>query len=1000
MTRLPLALLVVALIAVPSAAAATLPADSTAILSGQASLLGQLPAPRGNSFANQGSVSKNGRFVAFGADSDGLSNEDDDNVFNIYVKDRVTGAVTLVSRATGASGAPSTSDSFQPAISDDGTHVAFVTSALLDPADGNDHGDVYVRDLVHGTTELVSRASGAGGAVANEFADGPSLNADGTKVAFETPASNLSGTAQPAVYVRNLQTQSTTLVSVADNEDLPNADSAAPSISNDGNLVAFSSRASNLVSGDNNGVGDVFVRNISGGTTELVSRTSAGALATGGDSFSPSISGNGNVVAFGSQATNLGGSSGFDVYRRSGNTTELLDKVGATKANAASFEPGLNDDGTVAIFRSQATNLDPSVTSGITDAIYVAKGGTVEAASRATGASGAPAHEVLQASLSGDGTQVLFGWIGQGVLPDDTSFIEGVAMRDVDQHTTSPVAVPQGVTSFTNPGDFGVEGVLSADGRYAAFVTGSTGLGVPAAGREEVVVRDTVTGATEVASREDGPGGAPMTGRLNDPAISSNGRRVAFQRVTDDGKQEIWLRDLDSGSTVRVDARPDGTPADGNSEAPSIDASGLRVAFISRARNLDPADTLNGKDAYVRDFAANTTSLASRTVGGTRSNGATEAAEISGNGDHVVFVSNATDLGDGDTDNSDDVHIRDLSAGTTRLVSVSSGGVKSNGSSDQASISFDGGRVAFSSTAHNLDASMTDHEQIYLRDLTAGTTTLVSRFNGAGDVGDGDSFDPRISADGQVVAFDSTASNLVPGVPEDTTETYRRDLPSAGTELVSRAPGANGAPSSGDTETGGLTADGACIAFRGEGNAFEGSPLGRSDALQLYMRVFKADCGRPPAPPGVAPDTTPPVLRSVSLSRTRFRVGKAATKISAAARKRKLPGRGTTLGFTVSEAATLSIRIERVLPGRKAGKGRKRTCKPVRHRVKRGRCTVLKRRTTFTRQVKAGRGAVKLSGRIGKRKMAPGRYRLTLTARDGAGNASKPVRRSFAIVPG
>jgi Tol biopolymer transport system component len=846
----------------------------------------------------------------------------------------------------------------------------------------------------------VSRATGAGGAVANQLADDPSLSADGTKVAFESAATNLSGTAQPAVYVRDLQTETTTLVSVADNEDLPNADSAAPSISNDGNLVAFSSHASNLVTGDNNGVDDVFVRNINGGTTDLVSRTSAGAIATGGGSFSPSISGNGNAVAFGSQATNLGGSNAFDVYRRSGTTTELLDKVGATKANAASFDPELNDDGSVAIFRSQATNLDPSVTGGITDAIYVAKGGTVEAASRATGALGAPAHEVIRASVSGDGTQVLFEWIGQGVLPDDTSFVEGVAMRDVDQHTTNPVAVPPGVTSFTNPGDFGVEGAFSADGRYAAFVTGSTALGVPAAGREAVVVRDTVTGATELASREDGPGGAPMTGRMDNPAISANGRRVAFERETAAGKSEIWLRDLDSGRTVRVDVTPDGTAANGDSEAPSIDASGLRVAFLSRATNLDPADTLDGKDAYVRDLAANTTSLASRTVAGTRSNGGTEAAEISGNGVHVVFVSNATNLGDGDSDNSDDVHIRDLSAGTTRLVSVSSAGVKSNGNSDQASISFDGSRVAFSSTGDNLGAPMNDHEQIYLRDLGAGQTTLVSRFSGEGDPGDGDSRDPRISADGQVVAFDSPAGNLVPGVPEDIIETYRRDLPSGSTELVSRAPGLNGSPASGDTVTGGLTANGACVAFDADGNAFEGSALGRNDSFQVYMRVFKADCGRPPAPT-TSGDTTPPALRSVSLSRTRFRVGRAATKISAAAaKKRRLPGRGTTLRFTSSEAATLSIRIERVLPGRKAGKGRKRTCKPVRKRVKHGRCTVFKKRATLTRHAGAGKGRVALSGRIGRRKMAPGRYRLTLTARDAAGNLSKPVRRGFTIVPG
>jgi hypothetical protein len=89
-----------------------------------------------------------------------------------------------------------------------------------------------------------------------------------------------------------------------------------------------------------------------------------------------------------------------------------------------------------------------------------------------------------------------------------------------------------------------------------------------------------------------------------------------------------------------------------------------------------------------------------------------------------------------------------------------------------------------------------------------------------------------------------------------------------------------------------------------------------------------------------------------------------------------------------------------VLPGRKAAKGRKQVCKPVRHRARRGRCTVFRRRATLTRGIRTGAGRVALTGRIGKRRMAAGRYRLTLTARDAAGNSSKAIRRNFTIVPG
>jgi hypothetical protein len=110
--------------------------------------------------------------------------------------------------------------------------------------------------------------------------------------------------------------------------------------------------------------------------------------------------------------------------------------------------------------------------------------------------------------------------------------------------------------------------------------------------------------------------------------------------------------------------------------------------------------------------------------------------------------------------------------------------------------------------------------------------------------------------------------------------------------------------------------------------------------------------------------------------------------------------RGTVLRFRTSEAGKLTILIERSLPGRKVRKGHKRICKPVRHRVHHGACTVFKRAGKLTRNVKSGRRKVSLSGRVGKRRLAAGRYRLTLTERDAAGNVSKAVHKNFTILPG
>jgi hypothetical protein len=134
----------------------------------------------------------------------------------------------------------------------------------------------------------------------------------------------------------------------------------------------------------------------------------------------------------------------------------------------------------------------------------------------------------------------------------------------------------------------------------------------------------------------------------------------------------------------------------------------------------------------------------------------------------------------------------------------------------------------------------------------------------------------------------------------------------------------------------------------------------------------------------------------VSLSRTRFRVARGSTAIAS----KKKAGRGTVLRLASSEAGKLTIQIERARKGRLAGKGRKRTCKVTRKHVRHGRCTVFKKTATLTRTIKSGRVTVSLTGRIGKRRMAAGTYRLTLTVTDGAANVSKPSRRNFTIISG
>src|SRR5690348_8064544 len=179
MRLMPALVLAAALAALTAAraSAGTLPVDTTSIASGAGSLVTPLGAPVAQSGVNREAVSRDGNLVVFASLSDGLSNEDNDAVDNVYVKNMTTGAITLVSRQSGAAGAPANADCFGGAISADGTRVAFTCDGPLDPPDTNNDIDVYVRDLTTNETILVSRqAAAAGGAVGDGGSSSPSLS--------------------------------------------------------------------------------------------------------------------------------------------------------------------------------------------------------------------------------------------------------------------------------------------------------------------------------------------------------------------------------------------------------------------------------------------------------------------------------------------------------------------------------------------------------------------------------------------------------------------------------------------------------------------------------------------------------------------------------------------------------------------------------------------------------------------------------------------------------
>jgi len=368
-------------------------------------------------------ISADGRYVAFVSESGTLVEGDNNGAADVFVRDLVANRTVLVSRSR-FGGSPAGS-SLQPSISADGQVIAFTSSAPdLVPGDWNGTLDVFVHDLRTGRTELVSR--GAGGELADNDSFSPSLSADGQHVAFSSLATNLDprDVPSPDVYLHDRRTHRTTLISVSSAGHIGDGPSGQPSVSGDGQLVAFTSAASNLDPDDANAIADVYVHDVETGTTELVSRGIDG-VAADGLSSEPAISADGSAVAFTSSADDLvadDDNDADDVFLHRLAAGDGPDRVQLVStglhggpASGASHAPSISGDGQRVTFLSTAGDLtlptaaDPDAGPNERDAAYVRDLGGAGTALVSTAADRAPGDgEAIAAVISDSGTRVAF----------------------------------------------------------------------------------------------------------------------------------------------------------------------------------------------------------------------------------------------------------------------------------------------------------------------------------------------------------------------------------------------------------------------------------------------------------------------------------------------------------------------------------------------------------------------------------------------------------------
>lgn len=410
----------------------------------------------------------------------------------------------------------------------------------------------------------------------------------------------------------------------------------------------------------------------------LRNNLSSTGIQANGNSIPSAISGAGNIVAFQSGASNLvvGDTNQSDdifiVDVINDTITRITLNAQSNQGDAGSYNPALNsspgssDDGRYVVYESDATNLVVGDNNGKRD-IFV-----------------------------------------------------------FDRNTLSTSIVSVNVSDSSSDGN-SYNPSISADGRYVIFESDST---------------DLVTGDTN-------------------------------------GKRDIFLRDRTLGTTTRVSlpSSPSVDEGDSDSYSAQISSDGLFVVFASDATNLVTGDVNTFSDVFVRNLGASSTARVSVDDSALEANGPSYSPSISGDGRYVAFVSQADNLISADTNGKIDIFRHDTSTATTQRISIpNSGTQQANGDSDNPTISSDGAYVAFESSATNLVTGDTNNvDDIFVRDVGSSATARVSVKSSGIQASGGGSVLGHISANSRYVGFVSAASDLVVGDTNSKIDVFRVD---------------------------------------------------------------------------------------------------------------------------------------------------------------------------------------------------------------------------------
>lgn len=399
-------------------------------------------------------------------------------------------------------------------------------------------------------------------------------------------------------------------VSVASDGSQADNGSYQAVISDDGSVIAFRSSATNLIAGDTNAWPDIFLRDLVAGTTERISLTTGGGQVSS-YSKAPSISSDGQIIAFEGRS---GGITTVQVFDRTTGTVAdpLPDTFSgtATEPAQARVDPAVSGDGRLFVFATTSTlaNLFPASIRPVTT---------------------------------------------------DSDTTPDIYLYDLD---TTPTPRVERVSNLSDSNEINADNrnpAPSETGQYVVFESFSDQLNNDSNSEGDILLKDRNSGLLQLVSVT--PAGVSGNAASLEGAVSDDGNVVAFRSdasdlVTGDtnDRLDIFVRDISAETTVRVSVASDGTQANQNSLEPDISGDGRFVVFRSNATNLVPDDSNERPDVFVHDRMTGTTARVGQPPGDEADGGSANPA-ISGDGQWIVFESDASNLVTGDTNEARDI---------------------------------------------------------------------------------------------------------------------------------------------------------------------------------------------------------------------------------------------------------------------------------------------------------------------------------------------------------